>query len=95
MIYLASDFDGLIISIMDPTACLQAEIWTFDPRKILKLNLTEHFEYLSTARRHFWHNSDCVFLLSVALDLPVVVSMGNFVVNGNEEFVTLLENDFV
>ena len=62
-------------------------------RKIQKLNLPEHLEYLSTARRHFWHNSDWV--ISVVLDFPEFISIGNFVVKGNEEFETLSGNDFV
>ena len=102
MIYLASDFDGLII--IKPHASFKAGVhgqsfWSrnsnlcISGQKVQKLNLPEHLEYLSTARRHFWHNSAAVF--SVVLDFPEFKSIGNFVVKGNEEFVTLLRNDFV
>ena len=70
----------------------KSNLWIFD-QKVKKLNLPEHLEYLSTARRHFWHNSAAVF--SVVLDFPEFKSIGNFVVKGNEEFVTLFGNDFV
>ena len=94
MIYLPSDFDGLIII----KAGIQGHsFWSRSSnpygQKVQKSNLPEHLEYLSTARRHFWHNSAGVF--SVVPDFPDFTSIGNFVVKGNDEFVTLFGNDFV